>query len=88
MSLIDYTPYKLKEWVPIGPKTFDKLSLNPRAIQLLEHNKEYIDWRKLLLNPQAILLIEKELENTPFQFSFWTLLKMSKIIIFFFLLNT
>ena len=26
--------------------------------------------------------------NTPFQFSFWTLLKMSKMIIFFFLLNT
>ena len=26
--------------------------------------------------------------DTPFQFSFWTLLKMSKMIIFFFLLNT
>ena len=27
-------------------------------------------------------------QHTPSQFSFWTLLKMSKMIIFFFLLNT
>ena len=59
---IDYTPYKFREcsnW----SRDFWKLSLNSRAIQFLEHYKEYIDWRKLLLNPQAILLIEKELEN-------------------------
>ena len=36
----------------------------------------------------VMLGITLKFVNTPFQFSFWTLLKMSKMIIFFFLLNT
>ena len=63
MSIIDYTPYKLKEWAPIGPETFWKLSGNPKAIKFLEQNQEHINWGVFLINPQAILLIEKKLQN-------------------------
>ena len=44
MYTIDYTPYKLRDWVR---KT------------LLEQNQDKINWWELSLNPKAIYLLEQ-----------------------------
>ena len=65
MYTIDYTPYKLLDWVKLY---FDNinwflLSSNPSAIHLLEQNLDKIDWEKLSGNPNAIHLLEQNLDK-------------------------
>ena len=59
MCTIDYTPYKLLDWINIDKLDWELLSLNPNAIYLLEKNPDKIDWECLSTNLNAILLLEK-----------------------------
>lgn len=63
MTFIDKTPYKLVDWVDINKLNWRDLNLNPRAIQLLEKNKEHIYLHNLMLNPNAIFIIEENVEK-------------------------
>ena len=61
MYTIDYTPYKLLDWIKVY---FDKvisqnLSSNPGAINLLEQYPDKIDWENLSMNPNVIHLLEQ-----------------------------
>ena len=40
MSVFDNTPYKLSNWVPIDKISWEKITNNPRAIQLLEQHPD------------------------------------------------
>jgi hypothetical protein len=63
--------YKLKYWIHIENIDFEgfeknkdkiiwsRLSLNPKAIHLLEQNQEKINWDNLSENPKAIHLLEQ-----------------------------
>ena len=42
MYTIDYTPYKLKDWIDIDKLIFDFLCENPNAISIIEQNLEKI----------------------------------------------
>ena len=61
--MIDYTPYKLLDW--IDPKRLDpeNLSLNPRATNFLDTNSDKIVWAILTANENAILLLEQNIEK-------------------------
>ena len=61
MSIIDQTPYKLRDWfyTPLINEIFKYLSGNPNAIHLLDKNQDKIDWVRLSGNPNAIHLLEK-----------------------------
>ena len=65
MYTIDYTPYKLLDWVNkvILNKFLEKLSRNPKAIHLLEQNPDKINWKGLSLNPKAIHLLEHNIDK-------------------------
>ena len=49
------------------------LSRNPKAIHLLEQNKDKIDWFGLSANPAAIHLISKALEQNPYKINWFSL---------------
>ena len=49
--------YKLRDWIPLNKLSWSGLSKNPRAIYMLEMNKENIDWRSFSLNPNAMYLL-------------------------------
>ena len=61
MYTIDYTPYKLLDWVNkvILNKFLEKLSMNPKAIHLLERNPDKINWYNLPENPNSINLLKQ-----------------------------
>ena len=61
MYTIDYTPYKLRDWLYSEHicKFWECLSINPNAIHLLEQNQDKIDWNNLSKNPNAIHLLEQ-----------------------------
>ena len=59
MYTIDYTPYKLLDWIPLDKIDWDQLSFNPNATSLLEQNPDKIDWDYLSLNSKAIHLLEQ-----------------------------
>ena len=61
MSTIDYTPYKLRDWlfIPLIQEIWDGLSSNPNAIHLLEKNQDKINWSELSGNLEAIHLLEQ-----------------------------
>ena len=63
MYTIDYTPYKLRDWISIHNLHWVNLSSNPRAISLLEKNYDNIDWRVLAGNCNAMDLIKKNIHN-------------------------
>lgn len=74
MSILDYTPYRISDWVQLEHLRWNELSKNPRAIKILEQNIDKIDCHSLLENPQALLLIEELLreKNSQHQkFCFW-----------------
>ena len=50
--------YRLKEWIDIKNISWDVLSLNPNAIELLKAIPAKIDWNLLSRNPNAIELFE------------------------------
>ncbi len=52
--------WKLREWIPIEKLNFEKLSMNPSAIWLLEQNSDKIYWSNLSKNPSGMHLL---LEN-------------------------
>lgn len=56
-------PYKLLECIDVANLDWDNLSLNPRAIQLLEKNLDKINWDYLSLNPNAISILEAHLDR-------------------------
>ena len=56
-------PYKLRKWIPECSICFKALSLNPRAIHLLEQNKDKISWELLSSNPEAISILEDNIVN-------------------------
>ena len=52
ITRIDYTPYKLSDWIDIDKDNIQPivkkiLSNNPRATKYLENNMELIDWNIL-----------------------------------------
>ena len=61
MYRIDYTPYKIKDWVyTYYLNTFWRsLSNNQNSIKLLEQNPDKICWKWLSGNPNAIHLLEE-----------------------------
>ena len=61
--MIDYTPYKLLDW--IDPKRLDpeNLSLNPRATNFLDTNPDKINWFRFSWN-QAIFQIDYQALKT------------------------
>ena len=46
--------YKLLDWIDINKISWDLLSSNPNAIDLLERNQDKINWDYLSLNQNAI----------------------------------
>jgi hypothetical protein len=42
---------------------WDKLSMNPNAINILEKNLDKVDWIELSENPNAIHILEKNLDK-------------------------
>ena len=62
MYTIDYTPYKLRDWIPLDKINWGGLSQNPRAIELLEQNQNKIDWYKLM---EILSLENKHLRPVP-----------------------
>ena len=56
---MDYTLYKLRNWINLNKIDWDCLSSNPNAIFLLEQNPDKINWIRLSSNPNAIDLLEK-----------------------------
>ena len=63
MCTIDYTPYKLRDWIDIDKIDWTWLSSNPNAIHLLEENQDRIDWNFLSMNPNAIHLLEQNIDK-------------------------
>ena len=72
--------YKLKYWIHNHFESDDfnknqdkiiwsRLSLNPKAIHLLEQNLEKIDWDNLSENPNAIDLLQQNLEKINLVFT-------------------
>ena len=53
------TPYKLLNWIQKDKLNYDNLSLNHKALHLLEQNTDKINWKKLSQNPNAIHLLEQ-----------------------------
>ena len=57
------TPYKLLNWIQKDKLNNDNLSLNHKAVHLLEQNPDKINWKKLSQNPNAIHLLEKNVDK-------------------------
>ena len=57
MYSIDYTPYKLRDWlfIPLIQEIWDGLSSNHNAIHLLEQNQDKINWSELSGNSEEYL---------------------------------
>ena len=53
--------YKLCDWVSVNKLSYELLSKNPNAIDLLEQNLDKINWRYLSMNknPNVIHLLEQ-----------------------------
>ena len=64
MYTIDYTPYKLRDWIDIDKLEWGCISFNPNSMHLLEQNQDKIDWERLGNNPNAIHLFEQNLDTT------------------------
>jgi hypothetical protein len=60
---INTLEYNLRDWIPIDKLHWDKLSLNPNAIKLLEENKDKIDWENLSKNINAIDILKEKWEQ-------------------------
>ena len=60
MSFIDYTPYKLRDWIPIKKLKWSSLSRNPKAINFLSKNLDRVVWNEFLKNPNFFMLLEKK----------------------------
>ena len=56
MSIIDYTPYKISDWVQFEHLRWSELSKNPRAIRILEQNQDKIDCHSPLENPPSSVI--------------------------------
>jgi hypothetical protein len=54
---------KLRDWIDYDKLNWKILSSNPNAIELLEKNKNKIEYYCLSLNPNAIDLLKKNQEN-------------------------
>ena len=57
---MDYTPYKLKHWINPDKMNWKLISLNPRAIDIIN---DKISWQKLTVNPNAINIISNNLDK-------------------------
>lgn len=55
--------WKLLDWIPLQRLSWQQLSANPRAIQLLQQYPERIDWHMLSINPEAIPMLIEQREN-------------------------
>lgn len=53
----------LRHWIDIDNLNGRFLSMNPRAISLLEQHPEKIDWYWISANPKAMPLLEKNLDK-------------------------
>ena len=55
--VMDYTPYKLLDWIneKKPKKIWRSLCINPRAIYMLQENKNRINWDLLSYNNKAPL---------------------------------
>ena len=49
---------KLRDWIPFEKLDWERLSINPAAINLLENNLDKVNWYNLEANPAAIHLIK------------------------------
>ena len=58
--VIQPSQWKLLDWTPLERLSWDYLSTNPRAIQILQQYPERINWQMLCINPEAIPML---LEN-------------------------
>ena len=59
MPVLDYTPYKLRDWIPQERICWASLSILPKAVYLLQQNPHKINWDWIHRNPNAVHLIEK-----------------------------
>jgi len=59
--------YKLRNWIPLEKLSWSRLSLNSKAIYLLEQNPDKIDWEYLSTNPAAIHNLEQNLDKIDWQ---------------------
>ena len=55
--------YKLRDWIPLNKLEWNRLSVNPNAIHLLEQNMDKIYWHCLSKNPNAIHLLEQNIDK-------------------------
>ena len=59
---MDYTPYKLKNWVKQDKIDWKLISLNPRSICILnekiKQNDPYLNWNGLSMNPNGPIILE------------------------------
>ena len=59
--------YKLLDWIDINKISWDLLSSNPNAIDLLERNQDKINWDYLSLNENAIDLLKQNIEEIDWE---------------------
>ena len=56
---MDYTPYKLKHWIKQDKIEWKLISLNPRAIDIINDKilsgDNYLNWNGLSMNPNGAI---------------------------------
>lgn len=57
------TPYKLREWIDEDMLDWNRICLNPNAIDLLSVNLSKINWEYLIYNPNAMPILEANLDK-------------------------
>ena len=62
------TPYKLLNWIQKDKLNYDNLSLNHKALHLLEQNQDKIEWMFLSENPNAIHFLEQNQDKIDWGF--------------------
>ena len=69
MYPIDYTPYKLRDWIytPYIKEFWANVSRNCNSISFLEQNPDKIDWEWLSENPKAIHLLEQNQDKIDWE---------------------
>ncbi len=69
MYAIDYTPYKLRDWIytPYIKEFWANVSRNCNSISFLEQNLDKIDWEWLSENPKAIHLLEQNQDKIDWE---------------------
>ena len=64
---MDYTPYKLKHWIKQDKIEWKLISLNPRAIDIINDKilsgDNYLNWNGLSMNPNGPRILENHIDK-------------------------